>query len=120
MNLDTLPEKIRLEITKGELEAFAEHLLHKAGLVHSKNPVNPKDSRDIIGIPEAMELTGLARQTLYGLTSRREIPNYKTGRKVYFRRTELETWMLRNRRKTQEEIDALAEQYIRQTKTKAR
>lgn len=42
---------------------------------------------------------------MYHLLSNNEIPHYKPrGKNVYFKRTELEDWMLRGRVKTWHEI----------------
>lgn len=46
------------------------------------------------------------------LTSNRQIPHYKRGRKLYFRRDELERWMLESKVQTQEEVQQLATTYI--------
>lgn len=47
---------------------------------------------------EAANYMGLSKSHLYKLTSQCIIPFYKpNGKMVYFRRSELETWILRNR-----------------------
>ena len=44
---------------------------------------------EIGGIELAIELTGLAKPTIYGLVSERKIPHSKRGKKLYFSRKEL-------------------------------
>ena len=66
-------------------------------------------AKNVLTLDEAALLTGLTRAYLYRLTSQKQIPFYKpNGRKVYFNRTELEAWMMRNRFETEEEADSTA------------
>src|SRR5690606_14996754 len=53
---------------------------------------------EIGGLELAVEITGLARRTLYKKTMRREIPHRRTGGRLYFRRSELEAWLDGGRR----------------------
>lgn len=57
----------------------------------------------IIGIEEAIKLTGYKRATLYRKTSMGAIPHFKRNGKILFLREELENWLLANRKETTEE-----------------
>jgi len=59
----------------------------------------------------AIELTGLARPTIYGLVHGRTIPHSKRGKKLYFSRRELTEWLKQGKRKTKAEIVVEAENY---------
>ncbi len=61
----------------------------------------------ILDSKAAAQLLGIAMPTLYSFTSKRQIPFYKpkNGRKIYFKREELEDWMLSKRFDTETEID---------------
>lgn len=59
---------------------------------------------EIGGIELAIEVTKLAKPTIYGLVSKRKVPHSKRGKKLYFSRKELEEWLIENKRKTQDEI----------------
>lgn len=59
---------------------------------------------EIGGIELAIEVTRLAKPTIYGLVSERRIPHSKRGKKLYFSRRELKEWVKEGRRKTQDEI----------------
>jgi len=59
---------------------------------------------EIGGIALAIEVTGLAKPTIYGLVSERKIPHSKRGKKLYFSRKELLIWLTNGKRKTQDEI----------------
>ena len=61
--------------------------------------------RNLLDIDQASEYLKLAKQTVYGFTSKNEIPYIKRGKKLYFRKTELETWLNEGRRKTNKEIE---------------
>jgi len=50
--------------------------------------------KNILTVKEVCELTGLARQTIYGLIYKREIPHFKFGpRLLRFRKDEILSWM---------------------------
>ena len=69
----------------------------------SQGQPNPIPVSEIIGIEEAVLLTGYKKSTLYRKTSTKTIPFHKRDNKVVFLRTELENWMLENRQETIEE-----------------
>lgn len=102
IDLTQLSDRVKLEITKGDLEAFANVLLQQV----QSHRENLGSVKEILNIEEAAVLTGLAKQTLYSFTSQRTIPHFKRGKGIKFSRTELEKWMLENRRKTSNEIKA--------------
>lgn len=49
---------------------------------------------EILSAEEACKLTGFSIYTLYRKTSRKEIPHFKRGRKLFFRRDELIAWIM--------------------------
>lgn len=58
-------------------------------------------AKSVLTIEEAVFLTGLSKGYLYRLTSSSEIPHYKpSGGKLYFKKSEIEDWLLRNRQHT--------------------
>ncbi len=71
----------------------------------SEQSENTTGKDRFLTIAEASEYLNLAKQTIYGLTSTRGIPFMKRGKKLYFRRTELETWVLEGKKKTVKEIE---------------
>jgi len=69
--------------------------------------------KNILTFDEAVELTGFTPSYLYKLTATRKVPHYKpTGRKLFFNRPELETWLLSNPIKTMDQIESDAATYI--------
>lgn len=70
-------------------------------------------TKEVLNFNEACLYLELSQSHLYKLTSAGNIPYYKpNGKKLYFKRTELENWLLRNRNTTQEEIDSKAADYL--------
>ena len=69
-----------------------------------KSGTNDKPTDEIGGLDLAVEITGLARRTIYKLTHRREIPHRRVGGRLYFRRSELEAWIDAGRRRTVAEV----------------
>lgn len=69
-------------------------------------------AKPILDIQEAVLFTGFSLGHLYRLTSNKEIPHYKKDRKLYFKKSELEEWMLETRVLTNDEIDAQAAKHI--------
>lgn len=101
IDLSKIPGYLKLEVRKEDLEAFGQKLLEQA-IAYKK--ATHSDTKEILNVNEAAELTGLARQTLYGMTSQRTIPFFKRGKRILFKRSELEQWLLENRQQTISEI----------------
>lgn len=65
--------------------------------------------KTVLDFDEARVYTGLSASYLYKLTSTNGIPCFcPQGKKLYFNRQELDSWMQRNRRATNEEIEQKA------------
>jgi predicted DNA-binding transcriptional regulator AlpA len=90
-------------------ELFREELAN----FFAKNTIgeNKTDSDEIGGIDLAIELTGLAKPTIYSLCSERKIPHSKRGKRLYFSRRELIEWIQNGKRKTQNEIAIESENF---------
>lgn len=62
--------------------------------------------KEVLSFEEAcIYLDGISSSYLYKLTSARRIPHYcPTGKLIFFRRSELEDWVFKKRRKTVDEL----------------
>lgn len=69
-------------------------------------------SKTVLDLTEAATFTGYSESHLYNLTSKRQIPHYKKNRKLYFKKQELEEWMLEREVKTDKEIRSKASTYV--------
>ena len=66
---------------------------------------HPKiQENDFLTVQEAGVYLDLARPTIYALTSKGVIPYFKRGKKVYFKKIDLEAYLLQGRRKTYKEL----------------
>lgn len=86
--------------SRNELEEIIQLSVNKAISEYKKDA--PQDQ--ILTIQEATVFLNLARATLYGFTSKNEIPFIKRGKKLYFRKSELEKWLLEGKRRSKSEI----------------
>jgi excisionase family DNA binding protein len=50
--------------------------------------------RELLTIDEAAEYMRLAKQTLYDYVHKKRVPYYKAGKKLLFRVTELDKWLI--------------------------
>ena len=75
-----------------------------------KNEVSQERSelithKQILSFKEAMSYLDVSKSFLYKLTSKKEIKFSKpNGGKVYFKKTDLDEWMLKNTSTTQSEL----------------
>ena len=103
-------------MNKDELKEFlagiVKEALADAGANPSRNRMaGSNDNEQMVKIDEAAKIVGLAVNTIYDKTHRREIPFYKKGKRIYFRESELLAWIEKGRMMTQDEIDAKAISY---------
>ncbi|PIB34981.1 hypothetical protein BFP72_06030 [Reichenbachiella sp. 5M10] len=70
----------------------------------NKVPAPEEDEERLLNVREAARYLGDAVATLYGRTSKNEIPFYKRGKKVYFKKSELLAWIEEGRVKSQSQI----------------
>ena len=64
--------------------------------------------KDVLDINDRQLFTGLSRSRIYALVQEKRIPYYKPSGKLYFKKSEIEDWMLGSRIAPDHEIDKLA------------
>lgn len=114
IDIDKLPEWAKLEIRKEDLLAFAEKLRVQG--VPTESTSTPTKPEELFNFEEMCDFLGIAKSTGYQRVSRGEIPHFKKGRRLYFRKSELVDWIESGRRKTRAELDEIAEKYLEQYK----
>jgi excisionase family DNA binding protein len=78
-----------------ELAALVQNSVDKA---FSSRDGKPKEIEKLfLTLDEACKFLNLAKQTIYGFTSKNEIPFIKRGKKLYFKKEELENWLTQNK-----------------------
>ena len=80
---------------------------------HLNEPKGNEDSDEIMTVDQLSQYLTIAKQTIYGKCGAREIPHYKTGKRVYFKKSEINEWLIKGRIHTSEEIRKEAEEWIR-------
>ena len=70
-------------------------------------------SKEVLDVNETAQLTGYTVKYLRLLISRREIPHYRRGNRIFFNRDEVEEWMMGNRIPTIDEVQQKACGYQR-------
>lgn len=53
--------------------------------------------KQFLSAEEAAQYTGLSVKYIYKLTHAKQIPHYKPSRKLYFKRDELDAWLMSHR-----------------------
>lgn len=71
-----------------------------------------KAIKSFMTIGEVAEFMGISKSYLYKLTMEKTIPHYKPlGKKIYFKREDVEEFLFRNRIATDEELEQAAQNY---------
>ena len=75
------------------------------------------ETKDIFNVEEASKYLNLSKSTLYKLTSNKQIPHYKpTGKCIFFKKAELDGWIVSARVATDDEQKQAAHQYVSATR----
>lgn len=89
--------------TENELDILIQNSVRKV-INENRNLQADSNYNDILTLTEACEYLNLAKQTLYGFTSKNEIPFIKRGKKLYFKKSDLEKWLMEGKQLTKAEI----------------
>jgi hypothetical protein len=74
--------------------------------IERKLDIQAQEAKNILTLEEVAEYTHLSKSYVYKLTSKGDIPYYKpNGKQLYFKRTEIDEWLLTNRNRTNQEIE---------------
>jgi len=70
-------------------------------------------NKETLDFNETAQYTNQSRSYLYKLTSQGLIPHYKpNGKKIYFKRSELDEWLLRNKVYSSDELEQQAVDHL--------
>ena len=84
------------------MQSIEERLVN----IERKLDIQAQEAKNILTLEEVAEYTHLSKSYVYKLTSKGDIPYYKpNGKQLYFKRTEIDEWLLTNRNKTNQEIE---------------
>lgn len=91
------------------METTLEDLSNKLDNIRELTLIGAKT---VLNLEETALFTGLSIGHLYRLTSGKQIPHFKKNRKLYFKKSELEDWMLEQKILTEAEIQSKASTYV--------
>ncbi len=75
--------------------------------------------KDVLNFNETCTYIDISASHLYKMTSQKLIPHFcPQGKKLYFKRAELDEWLLRNRQDSTDEIETMAANYLLTLKRK--
>ena len=75
--------------------------------------------KTVLNFNEACKYLDVSPSHLYKLTSTKQIPHFcPQGKKLYFKREELDNWLQRNRQSAIEEIEQAASNVLRDNRKK--
>ena len=84
--------------------------------LNTTNPIQVNNApMDVKNLSEYLKLSVSA---IYKLTSTSEIPHYKSGKRLYFKKEEIEEWIFSKRIKTRDDIENEAMEYLRKNPRK--
>ena len=67
---------------------------------------------EVLNLTQASVYVSLSKSAIYKKTSERNIPHFKKGKKLYFKKSELDHWLTSMKISTKDEIDQAATDYI--------
>ena len=69
-------------------------------------------SKEALTVSEVALMLGLSESRVRHLTSEKVLPYYKQGKNTYFKKSEIEDWMLQDRVPTNQEIKSQATTHV--------
>jgi excisionase family DNA binding protein len=96
-------------------ELILERLNTIENLLRSSKKIDPvliAPVNEIFNMVQAADYLGLAKSTVYKMTSSRLIPHSKIGKKIVFKQNEIDDWITKHKIKTREEIEQEADAYL--------
>ena len=77
--------------------------------------------KEVLTLQEAAQYMGIARSSLYKMTSNQTIPFYRpNGKMIFFEKSDILSWIRKNRVSSREEIEEEARLHMRKLGEKAK
>lgn len=111
-NLEEMPQALNYLISKVEsLEEIVNELSVQKDVPEQPEWMNIDDLRHYLP-------SHPAKQTIYGWVNDKLIPYYKTSKKLTFKKSEIDDWLYQGHRKSTEELQREAGEFINRKKMK--
>ncbi|MBV6654222.1 MAG: helix-turn-helix domain-containing protein, partial [Mameliella sp.] len=107
---EQLPSNVTVGITKEDLQAAFEAAVRNAMQELQAPAKEPEE--ELLNFDQACDFLGIAKSTGYQRVNRGELPHFKKGRRLYFRKSELIKYIESGRRKTRKDLEAAAAEYL--------
>lgn len=114
LHYQNITAMIILQLDSDQLQTIIQNAIRKVNAEQSQQESNnsPSALKDLLTISEAANLLNLAKPTIYGLVCRAKIPCMKQGKRLYFSRQELLIWIKSGKKKTVQDIQIEADNYV--------
>jgi excisionase family DNA binding protein len=90
-----------------------EIIIQKLNSIEQKLEEQNLLKKEILNFNETCAYLAISASHLYKMTSSKSIPHFcPQGKKLYFKRAELDVWLQRNRKSTADEIEQAAADYL--------
>lgn len=93
----TSPSDLQLLVKQAVVEALSQ--------ISLPQKIEPDSFPEYMSIEQTSQFLNLAVPTLYGLTSKRQIPFIKKAKKLYFIKSKLHFWLQEGNKKTRQKIE---------------
>ena len=80
------------------------------------NPINSSPEDAFMNIDDTSKLIDLTKPTVYGLVHQNKIPYHKKGKRLYFLKSEILSWLKSGKHQTQTELEDKADAYLLKNK----
>lgn len=94
---------VLIQFTETEFKDLLKTCIYE-GIKASGYSASQIDTGKLFNVIEAANFLNLAPQTLYGFTSNRSIPFIKKGKKLYFKKEDLEEWLATGNKLSKKQI----------------
>lgn len=101
---------------KNLVQVAINEILHSKGIeIYGKGKTTPQPEQEstLLTTKEFSEYSGLSLSHIYKLTHGRRIPFFRPmGKTIYFKKTDVDNFLLQNRQSTKSEIENEANAYL--------
>lgn len=108
---EQLPSNVTVGITKEDFQAALEAAVRNVMRELQAPAKEPEE--ELLNFDQACDFLGIAKSTGYQRVNRGELPHFKKGRRLYFKRHELVAYIESGRRKTRRELEEAAKGYMK-------
>lgn len=99
------------QITPPELATLIEDSIKR--VLSGQSQSSPIQSDELLTVQDAAKFLTLSVPTIYGLIAKNELPVMKRSKRCYFSKTELVDYIKQGRKKTVEETEKEATDYVK-------